>query len=243
MVLGAYHLGNPGQDLQNVKVDSVLTPEKQTELAEVATRLAKFNPTKIAVEAVSTEPDFAYKKFSDFTPETLKTNPDERVQIGFRLAQLLKQKAVYGIDEQSETIDYFPFEKVEAYAKAHEQTAVLEQMQAGIGQMAQELEAAQKSKPVRLILASLNERERIVSENRGFYYNLIKLGNTSELPGADLNAAWYQRNARIFAKLMQVAQPGDRVLVVFGSGHAFWLRQFVENMPGYQLVEPGEYLK
>src|SRR5437660_9687017 len=70
MVLGTYHFGNPGQDLHNMKVDSVLTRAKQAELADVASRLAKFNPTKIAVEALSDRPDFVAKKFQEFTPET-----------------------------------------------------------------------------------------------------------------------------------------------------------------------------
>ena len=38
-------------------------------------------------------------------------------------------------------------------------------------------------------------------------------------------------------------QPGDRVLVVFGSGHAFWLRHFVQNTTGFQLIEPRDYLE
>jgi hypothetical protein len=59
----------------------------------------------------------------------------------------------------------------------------------------------------------------------------------------DLNAAWYHRNAKIFAKLTQIARPGDRVLVVFGSGHAFWLRHLAQNTPGFTLVEPNGYLR
>ena len=61
---------------------------------------------------------------------------------------------------------------------------------------------------------------------------LLGFGDQKEQPGADLNAAWYLRNAKIFAKLTQIAQPGDRVLVVFGAGHAFWLRHFAEHTPG-----------
>ncbi len=243
MVLGAYHLGNPGQDLHNVKVDSVLTPEKQTELAEVADRLARFNPTKIAVEAVSEAQDFAYRKFENFTPEMLTKNPDERVQIGFRLAQQLKQKTVFGIDEQSETIDYFPFDKVEAYAKAHDKTAILDRMNGRMSKLQEEMETAQKTTPIRLMLANSNQPAGILSQHRDFYYNLLELGKQSDLPGAELNAAWYQRNAKIFGKLTQIAQPGDRVLVIFGAGHAFWLRHFVENTPGFQLVEVLDYLK
>ncbi len=243
MVLGTYHFGNPGLDLHNMKVDSVLTPAKQAELADVAARLAKFNPTKIAIEALSDRADFGTKKFAEFTPEKLATNPDERVQIAYRLAHQLDQKIVYGIDEQSETIDYFPFDKVDAYAKAHGQTAALARLQENVEQMVKQMEAAQKTKPIRLMLADQNEPAQILSDHQKFYYGLLVFGDQKEQPGAELNAAWYQRNAKIFAKLTQIARPGDRVLVAFGAGHAFWLRHFVQNTPGFELVEPTLYLR
>ena len=56
---------------------------------------------------------------------------------------------------------------------------------------------------------------RVLSDHQNFYYALLSLANEKEQPGAELNAAWYQRNAKIFAKLTQIAQPGDRVLVRF----------------------------
>ena len=243
MVLGTYHFGNPGLDLHNMKVDSVLTPAKQAELADVATRLAKFNPTKIAIEALSDRADFGTKKFADFKPEELATNPDERVQIAYRLAQQLDQKIVYGIDEQSKTIDYFPFDKVDAYAKAHGQTATLAGLQGNVEQMVKQMEAAQKIEPIRLMLADQNDPAHIRADHEKFYYGLFVIGDQKEQPGAELNAAWYQRNAKIFAKLTQIARPGDRVLVAFGAGHAFWLRHFVQNTPGFELVEPNVYLR
>jgi len=109
--------------------------------------------------------------------------------------------------------------------------------------MVKEMEAAQKIKPVRLMLADLNEPGAIQADHNGFYYALLSFGSQTDQPGADLNAAWYHRNARIFSKLTQIAQPGDRVLIVFGSGHAFWLRHFVQNTPGFELIEPDNYLK
>lgn len=60
---------------------------------------------------------------------------------------------------------------------------------------------------------------------------------------AELNAAWYRRNAKIFSKLTQIVKPGDRVLIEFGAGHAFWLRHFVQNTPGFQLIEARDYLR
>ena len=243
MVLGTYHFGNPGLDLHNMKVESVLTSAKQAELADVATRLAKFNPTKIAIEALSDRADFGTKKFAEFTPEKLATNPDERVQIAYRLAYKLGQKIVYGIDEQSETIDYFPFDKVDVYAKVHGQTAALARLQKTVEQMVKQMEAAQKTKPIRLMLADQNEPAQVLSGHQKFYYGLLVFGDQKEQPGAELNAGWYQRNAKIFAKLTQIARPGDRVLVAFGAGHAFWLRHFVQNTPGFELDEPNLYLR
>ena len=243
MVLGTYHFGNPGQDMHNMKVDSVLTPAKQAELADVVSRLAKFNPTKIAVEALSDCTDFVSDKFDGFTLEKLSKDPDERIQIALRLAHQLGQKSVYGIDEQSNTIDYFPFDKVDTYAKAHQQSAALGRMQEKVAEVIKQMEAAQKTKTVRLMLADVNDPARVLSDHQNFYYALLSLGNEKEQPGAELNAAWYQRNAKIFAKLTQIVQPGERALVVFGSGHAFWLRHFVQNTPGFQLIEPGDYLR
>jgi hypothetical protein len=105
------------------------------------------------------------------------------------------------------------------------------------------METAQKTTPIRLLLADINEPARVRSDHQQFYYGLLPLGDQKDQPGADLNAAWYHRNAKIFAKLTQIARPGDRVLVVFGSGHAFWLRHLAQNTPGFTLAEPNDYLR
>jgi hypothetical protein len=149
LVLGTYHFDNPNLDLHNVKADDVRTPEKQAELAEVASRLVRFNPNKIAVEAVSDRADLTTKKFAVFSPDTLIKDRDERVQIAFRLAHNLGQKLVYGIDELSDKIDYFPYDKVQAYAKAHSKSAVLDDLNAQVGAIISKMEADQKTKSVR----------------------------------------------------------------------------------------------
>jgi hypothetical protein len=37
------------------------------------------------------------------------------------------------------------------------------------------------------------------------------------------------------------AQPADRIVLIFGAGHACWLRHFAAT-PGFERVEPGESL-
>src|SRR5207247_312395 len=51
LVLGVYHMANPGHDIFNMQADDVLAPKRQAEIAQVIAALKKFNPTKIALEA------------------------------------------------------------------------------------------------------------------------------------------------------------------------------------------------
>jgi hypothetical protein len=243
LILGTYHFDNPGRDLHNMKAEDVRTPEKQAELADLAARLARFNPDKIAVEAVSDRQDLTTKKFDAFTPETLTKDADERVQIGFRLAHKLGLKSVYGIDEQSDRIDYFPYDKVQDYAKTHDKMATLDALNAELAMIINKMEADQKAKSVREILLWQNQPDRIDADHNNFYYAMLPLGDSKTQPGADLNGFWYLRNAKIFAKLTQVARPGDRILVTFGAGHCYWLRHFVRNTPGFALIEANDYLR
>lgn len=67
---------------------------------------------------------------------------------------------------------------------------------------------------------------------------MLRLGE----PGVNLLTAWYRRNFEICANLLKFAQPGDRVVVFYGYGHAFLLRQCAQETPGYELVEPNDYL-
>jgi hypothetical protein len=243
MIVGAYHMGNPGLDVNNVKVDSVLTPEKQKQLAEAVSRLAKFKPNKIAVEMVAKQPDMTAGDFEKFTPASLLTDANEITQIGYRLAHQSGHKVVYAIDEQSETIDYFPYDKVEAFAKANNQDTLMEPGREWGKRVTAEFEKAQKSKTVRQLLLDINRPQRAIDEMRLVYYPFLAIGDQKSQVGAELNAGWYQRNAKIFAKLNFVAKPGDKVLVLFGAGHNYWLRHFVNEMPGYKLIDVTQYLK
>jgi hypothetical protein len=243
MVLGTYHFGNPGLDLNNVKVDSVLTPARQAELAAVARALAEFKPTHVMVEMQSDAPDFAVAEYARFNDAMLASQANEIVQIGYRTARTAGLRTVNGIDEQPKAgePDYFPYDKVEAAAAKFGQTALLTAANAPIAPWMQAFEAAQKTHSVAQLLAMMNTPGTPVS-GMAFYYDILPLGDADDQAGADLNAAWYLRNAKIFGKAMHVAKPGDRVLIVYGAGHGFWLRHFAQNVPGYALVDPLPYL-
>src|SRR6266704_1530754 len=51
LVLGVYHMSNPGHDIFNMKADDVLAPKRQAEIAQLIAVLTKYHPTKVAVES------------------------------------------------------------------------------------------------------------------------------------------------------------------------------------------------
>lgn len=87
----------------------------------------------------------------------------------------------------------------------------------------------------------LNDPKRLISDN-GFYRSMLRVGGGAEQPGVGLLTAWYHRNFLICANLIQLAKPGDRVVVFYGAGHSFLLRQCVAETPGFVLAEANDYL-
>jgi len=71
---------------------------------------------------------------------------------------------------------------------------------------------------------------------------MLHIGEGSEQPGVDLLTGWYRRNFAICANVIQNSHSGDRIVVFYGSGHAFLLRQCIAETPGFQLVEPNRFL-
>lgn len=244
MILGSYHMGNPGQDVHNARIDPVTTPEKQAQLEAVAEGLARFRPTAVAVERIARDQaTMLDHRYPAFTPADLLTNPDERVQLGYRLAHRLGLERVYAIDEQDREgqPSYFPFGDVQNWAESNGRGERLGAMHGEIAAMLADLEQRQATETVAQLLTRTNTPERVLWD-QGFYARLMSFGAADDQPGAVLNARWYARNAQIFARLLQVARPGDRIVVIYGSGHNYWLRQMVETTPGFRLVEPADYL-
>lgn len=242
MVLGTYHLANPGLDLHNVEVDDVTSEVRQRQLEDVATMLAAFGPDRIAVEGLSERDDLSLEAYSAFEPEQLGKVANERVQIGFRLAHRLGHENVYGIDEKDEGKDYYPFDRVAEFAESNEQTAAIEALNRMGSSYVQTVGRLHAEGHIGSALHWANQPAMIQRMQSVGYYGLLEVGDAKRQPGALLNARYYERNARIFAKLMQVVEPGERVLVVYGAGHSYWLRHFASVTPGFELVEPNDYL-
>ncbi|MBC7505041.1 MAG: hypothetical protein H7267_04880 [Sandarakinorhabdus sp.] len=216
----------------------------QRQLDSVARAIVRFRPTRVIVEMQCTGAELTIAEYQRFDDAMLAKDANEIVQIGYRIARMAGVKAVNGIDEQPRAgePDYFLFDKVEAAAKQFGQTAKLEAINAPVAAWIKDYTPRQKDLSIAQSLIAFNTPGSAVT-GMDSYYGLLPIGDHENQAGADLNAIWYLRNAKIFGKLMSVAKPGDRVLVVYGRGHSFWLRHFAGLVPGYRNVDPLSYLK
>lgn len=221
LVLGVYHMANPGRDIFNVQADDVLTPKRQRELAELAEVLKKFRPTKIAVEA-DYGTDAVPKRYAEYLAGRHELTRNEIEQVGFRLAKELGHKTVYPVDADGD----FPYQRVVNYAKATGQSAKLDAlMRDSWGEMSKAQGEYLKTHTVLETMLYVNSGER-VARDVGAYYQLARYGEPGDYAGPDLLAEWYRRNARIYNNVMKIVEtPEERVLVIFGYGHLGWLRQ------------------
>lgn len=236
LILGSYHFANPGRDVVKTEVADVLAPAKQAEIGRVVEALTRFRPTRIVVErtpAKAAELDSLYRAYRAGR-HTLSR--DEIQQLGFRIAAGLGHERLYPADHPGE----FPFAALMAYAQRHD-TAFVRFVGEELARIGAEANRLQSELTIGGILRAMNDPADL-ARSHGLYLRFAPIGAGDGFVGADLVAKWFDRNIRIFANLRRSTEPGDRVLVIFGAGHAPILRELVAADPGLALVDPLEFL-
>lgn len=238
MVLGTHHFSGGGFDYVNPAVDDYLTPRRQREILEVVEHLARFKPSKIALEVhPDNEAAFndAYRSYLNGSHE-LKVS--ERQQIGMRLAAQLGHSRIYAVDFRNGGMDIGGlFELGEKTG----QTEILEYLNNLRAQMSEQ-DATLNAETVSVRERLLHENSEDVRNAHNVYLTLAQIGDESNLLGAQEMGNWWSRNLHIFANISHIAEPGDRILVIFGSGHKFLLDQFIDDSHEFILANPLDLL-
>jgi hypothetical protein len=240
MVLGTAHLANHNADVLRTEVDDVMSPTRQAEIEAVVEALARWRPTKIAVEVDTANQATLDQRYADYRAGTYALKAGEVDQIGLRLAARLGHDRVYGVDwnqmPPGEEADYDWGEGAEA---AGEQARMATLRDPARGQRLTDLV---RSRPIPEWLAVMNSPEYLLGMHR-VYYDFALLGGPEVNQGANWVGAWHGRNLKIFANLVRLADdPGERVLVIYGAGHAFLLNRFAEESGAFTVDRPGDWL-
>ncbi len=236
LVLGVYHMANPGRDIFNTQADDVLAPKRQREIAQLTDVLKKFHPTKIAIES-DVFSQRAGREYSDYVAGKYTLSRNEIDQIGYRLAKELGHKTVYPVDVDGE----FPFQRIVDYAKASGRSKELDAMLAEIGAMVKAQNDYLASHTILETLLYMNADDKVTSDV-GFYFREAHFGEPGDWAGADLVSDWFRRNMRIYSNVVRLADsPSERVLVIFGAGHLGWLQHQFASDPNIRLRKLAEF--
>ncbi|HWI20062.1 MAG TPA: DUF5694 domain-containing protein [Vicinamibacterales bacterium] len=236
LVLGVYHMNNPGLDVFNMQADDVSAPKRQAEIAVALETLRKFAPTKIAVERMAGDSRIG-KDFEDYAKGLRPLTRNETEQLGFRLAKELGHKRVYPVDVPGE----FPFGRVANFAKANGRAEEWNALMQDIGRMVKAQDAYLGSHTILETLLHMNSDEK-VAEDMGLYFRQGQFGNANDPAGADLVSAWFHRNMRIYSNIVGLIEsPAERILVIYGAGHLGWLRQSIAGSPNITLRKLAEF--
>lgn len=235
MVLGMYHMDNPGLDEVNMVADDPLTPTRQAELVHTAERLAQFRPTKIAIEQRPTTDNFVWAR--PMNTEYIETRRNEIFQVAMRTGLLLGHQHLYAVDAPGQWL----YDTVEALDARLTGGARIRADREALNRYVAIDNARLLVTPINEYLAWLNQPDQLL-QNHQFMTRALRIANGQEQPAASFGAAWYERNLRICGNVQQIALPGDRIIVMFGQGHAWHLRNCFAETPGFVLVEPGPYL-
>jgi len=234
LVVGTYHMSNPGLDAINIRADDILTPKRQGEIEEVASKLAAFRPTKVTVEIPWGRDSTSNALYRRYLAGTLTLDRTEMQQLGFRVAKLAGLPRVYGVDYSLRVNTA----NVMVQALTSGQPELATAVQQLTARLVAEADSLMRHGTVGEILATLNSPR--ADSAHGIYMAALRVGADTSYPGATMTARWYERNLKIAANVLRtIDSPNDRVLVIIGAAHAPILRELLARVPGVRLAQPA----
>jgi len=238
LIVGTPHLANPSRDAVNGRVPDIASPERQREIEALVDALARYRPTRVAVEVQAKDQARLDQRYEAYRRGAAALGPGEVDQIAFRLAAKLNLPRVDAVDWNGmppmaeADFDY------EAWAKANGRG---EELKAWLGRVRTKVEASNAKMGCTSVgnwYREVNSPAYRAEDNRA-YFDVVMFGDAG--PNW-VGGSWYMRNLRIFAALRRLAQPDDRVLVLFGAGHGFLLDQYARQSGAFEVSDAMAYL-
>lgn len=250
MVLGVFHFNNPGLDSYKQKhAFDILSQKRQSELDDLINSLSKYDPTKILIEVPRKESDsiinHRYQQYLQGNFD-ISDKRNEIYQLAFRLARQLGHSRIYASDAKNSKwfgaeIDWDNYDSKE-YSKSLNQYDKKQRYDyQKLYQLNDSLKTIQNLKEH---LNYLNNPTHRLKSHQVYLTQTILTGAGDLYIGADAVARWYQRNLKIFANAYDVTDfsQNERILLIYGAGHVWQLRQLLKDSPDFDYKEVTDIL-
>ncbi|MBB6130282.1 DUF5694 domain-containing protein [Mucilaginibacter lappiensis] len=239
MVGMPFHFSYPNHDTYKIdksKQVDILSPQKQKELKELLNYIAKFRPTKIAIEGSSKWNAMA--KYREYKAGKSKPQPDETYQIAFWLMDKFKLDTVYTADAGNIVVDLYKS------ADSTKYKPYLDSLTKDYDYAANDRYRAYYDYqttvalkfPLLQVFKNMNSPKVLQRYYGAYLLGDFKLGN---FRGADAMATkWYDRNLRILRNIQRLTtSPKDRILIIFGMAHVAILDNLFTSLPEYEYIK------
>ena len=237
MLVGTFHFADAGLDSYRPKYDvNIMEEKRQKELADLIEHLARFAPTKIAIEARAEDMERLNGRYQDYLAGKYELKPNEIYQVGFRLAKRVGLKRLYGIDVKGRMYHTDEEWKAEKAKFALPDSSPWDERSKKLYEDEDELKTT-----VSLLeyYRYINSAERLRIGHGHYLTGIFHAARDGDYFGPDnLSGWWYDRNLRIFDNIYKVIDsPNDRVLVLIGAGHVPILMHAAQSSPEVEWVD------
>lgn len=248
MTLGTFHFSFRNKDV--IKIDDpdqidVYDAKYQLEINDIVSRLVQFRPTHIAVEI---DPKFQSRTDSIYTAflnGKHSLSRDETEQLGFRIAKSVGIQKLYCTNDWGTLPRHI--EELMSGPNSTEKEHFMNFFYNNPDTLKfYNREHIFKTDGILAELRNANKKENIKNNLGNYLISVFKYETeTDPYFGVDFTTGWwFNRNLRIFRNIQNIpAAPGDRILVIYGSGHMNLLNPLFDASPEYNLIEVNDYLK
>ncbi|CUO26201.1 Uncharacterised protein [Turicibacter sanguinis] len=206
LILGSMHLDNPNnRDLYQIKNEGIKLAKRQAELQELIDCLARFKPTKIALEISRTLDTNLEQDYHSYLEGNYQLGTNEKHQIGFKLAKQLGHNKLYAVD-WNEALPHVP-----AFFNwaIENNPAQWQEQEVKTRQMIEKNQILINTKTIREAYLELNQPEAILDDHR--QYNEMVLMRNEEPVGTQWVAwYWYYRNLLVYNHLTELIEDEDK---------------------------------
>jgi hypothetical protein len=214
----------------------------------LARQLIAWRPTKLVIEWLATrqtslDSTYAAYRAGGEALRQMQGDPDELYQLTLPLAQALGLERIHAVDTPNPQIVTSLNDSIHEARYEAQAIPGFDKWNARYDTLSALRDTMRARSSLVDYLLHLNSDE-VQARAVGRWLVATKRGTNTEPVGADgFITRYFLRNARIFSNVQRIIDnPNDRVLILYGNTHGYFIRELLRASPEYRLRDARELL-